>query len=186
MENEKEQNPPIDPTPEQIESVLEDLEHPETEPEPPTEEVDLALAALSTLESLPLVQEPFAVDEAYLDEPISDNLEENSEPTTAPEVVAVAAVAAAITFIEPPISQLERGQFASIVPAFLLIGAGVGLTFLLTTGGTLPTANVLAGGALVGVGISLWAAWLSNGRWASGNFLLGLIALVCGVALMVL
>jgi hypothetical protein len=89
------------------------------------------------------------------------------------------------TFRQPSLSTLERGQAASVVPALLLIGVGVFLTFLLTSGTPLPSTNVLLGLLLVCVGISLLAAWISSGRWARGNLAMGIGALLFGALLFV-
>lgn len=77
-----------------------------------------------------------------------------------------------------PIS-LRRGHIGSVIPAFVLIGLGIWLTFANATGAAvdpLVVGLVLAGGLVV----SFAAVWLVSGRWARGLLLITLLALFGG------
>lgn len=86
----------------------------------------------------------------------------------------------------PPVSELRRGQPASVVPALLLIGLGSWLTFALSTASSgavaLPPLLVIGvvGGAVV---LTLLTQWLGGGRWARGSFFLALFGALTGGAL---
>lgn len=82
------------------------------------------------------------------------------------------------TLPQPPMSVLYRGQMASVVPALLLIVAGVALTFLLRTSGIVFTRELIFAGILAGFGLMMLAQWLSSRRWSGGNLLFGL-NLIC-------
>ena len=127
--------------------------------------------------------EPYDVDAALA---AIGSLNTMADPIDAPELLPTYDAPTLISnFRQPSLSTLERGQAASVVPALLFIGVGVFLTFLLTSGYALPTANILLGLTLVCIGMSLLAAWLSSGRWARGNLAMGVLALVIGAVLFV-
>lgn len=82
-------------------------------------------------------------------------------------------------FAAPPALTLRRGQLASVIPAFALIGVGIWLTFSLASDAT-PDALVVVLAAAGGVSLSLLAYWLSSERWSIGALFSGL--LVAGLA----
>ncbi len=129
-------------------------------------DVEAALAALTTLNELAA---PAPADEA-------------------PEAPAYGAPPEGwhSDFRQPPLSALERGQAASVVPALLLVGVGVFFTMLLTSGLPLPAPDLVGAIALGAVGICLIAAWVSSGRWARGNLFMGVVCLVGGALLAIL
>lgn len=116
-------------------------------------DVDAALAALGSLNSL-------AEPESML------------PATDAPSRIS--------SLRQPPLSVLERGTTASVVPAVLLIGMGVFLTLLVASGSPLPSASMFIGMVLLAFGLSLLAWWISSGRWARGSLLIGLITVAAG------
>lgn len=81
----------------------------------------------------------------------------------------------------PPMSRLKRGSPGSLIPALALIGVGAWLTFTTTTGGTIDPALLV--GIAVGVTVlSLFAYWISSGRWSRGAlFAAALIVLLSGI-----
>lgn len=79
-------------------------------------------------------------------------------------------------FAHPPVLKLRRGQLASVVPAFALIGLGIWLTFSLASG-TTPQASVILLAVAGSAGLSLLAYWLTSERWSRGA-LFGGLALV--------
>ena len=81
----------------------------------------------------------------------------------------------------PPLSELNRGTLASILPALLLIIGGGALTFLLTTSTAVLAPPLLAMIALGGVGVILLVQWLASARWAMGSFFIGMALLLCAV-----
>jgi hypothetical protein len=81
----------------------------------------------------------------------------------------------------PPLSELNRGTLASILPALLLIIGGGALTFLLTTSTAVLAPPLLAMIALGGVGVILLVQWLASARWAMGSFFIGITLLLCAV-----
>lgn len=118
-------------------------------------------------------------------------LNELAAPTPADEAQAAPGYGAPpegwhSSFRQPPLSALDRGQAASVVPALLLVGIGVFFTILLTSGLPLPAPDIVAGIALGAVGICLIAAWVSSGRWARGNLFMGVVCLVGGALLAIL
>jgi hypothetical protein len=76
-------------------------------------------------------------------------------------------------FPVPPMSTLHRGQMASVIPALLLIGIGVWLTFSFTTKAP-PDASLIAAITFGGIGLVLLVRWLGSGRWARGSLFGGL------------
>lgn len=83
----------------------------------------------------------------------------------------------------PPIGALHRGQLASVIPAFTLIGIGAYLTFVLTMTDTQVSASLLIGLLIGGFGLMFIASWLSSSRWARGNLFIGMILLLMGATL---
>ncbi len=81
-------------------------------------------------------------------------------------------------FPVPPVMTLKRGQLSSVIPALLLIAAGVWLTFNLTTGQGLPNAGWLLGLGGGALGLMLLGRWLASGRWARGALFFGLALLL--------
>lgn len=81
----------------------------------------------------------------------------------------------------PPMRTLKRGSLASIIPAFALIGVGAWLLFVTTTGGTVDPLLLLGVGVAALV-LSLFAYWVSTGRWSRGAlFAAALIMLTAGL-----
>jgi hypothetical protein len=131
---------------------------PEPEQFAPAEpDVDAALSALSSLNVLAAdaPREAFAPQEAILSEELP----------------------------QPPLATLERGTTPSVVPALLMIAAGVFLTFYLASGNPMPAPQHLAGGGLILFGISSLTWWLGTSRWARGSLLVGLACIAGGAAL---
>jgi len=89
-------------------------------------------------------------------------------------------------FSRPPLLVIERGQLASVLPALILIGAGAGLTFALTTGVGLPSPLLLLAGVIAAAGVIFISLWLSTERGARGSFFIGSGLLLCGVVLIYL
>ncbi len=137
----------------------------EPEPAPPAQEtfapvepdVDAALSALSSLNVLAAdaPREAFAPQEVILSEELP----------------------------QPPLATLERGTTPSVVPALLMIAAGVFLTFYLASGNPMPAPQYLVGGGLILFGISSLTWWLGTSRWARGSLLVGLACIAGGAAL---
>lgn len=80
----------------------------------------------------------------------------------------------------PPPSTLQRGAVASVVPALLLIGAGIALPLLLRTTPDAVTGEMLLAGTVAAGGLVLIAQWIGARRWTGGNLLFGLGALFAG------
>jgi hypothetical protein len=80
-------------------------------------------------------------------------------------------------FPVPPMSSLQRGQMASVIPALFLILVGAWLTFTLTTTRTAPDISLTIGIVLGGMGLALLVRWLNSGRWARGTLFGGLLLL---------
>jgi hypothetical protein len=80
-------------------------------------------------------------------------------------------------FPVPPLSTLQRGQMASVIPALWLILVGAWLTFTLTTTRTAPDLSLIVGIVLGGMGLALLVRWLNSGRWARGALFGGLLLL---------
>ncbi len=81
----------------------------------------------------------------------------------------------------PPMRTLKRGSMASIIPAFTLIGVGAWLLFVTTTGGTVDPL-LLLGIGVAALALSLFAYWISTGRWSRGAlFAAALIILTAGL-----
>lgn len=139
-------------------------------------DIDNALASISGLESRSFLSEP----------DINPAEPTEQEPLSQPETGLDAATTAETThdheqenrFVVPSFGGLERGQGASVVPALSLMAIGAFLTFMLTTSDSPIDTRSL--GALLGaiVGASLISHWVSSSRWAMGNLLLGLWALL--------
>lgn len=83
-------------------------------------------------------------------------------------------------FPRPSMSVLHRGQLASVVPAVLLIGIGVYLTFLVTTSSVILQPGVIVAILVGAIGAMLLAQWLSSARWAIGSFFIGILLLLTG------
>jgi hypothetical protein len=138
----------------------------------PSNDVDLALAALSNLNDLAREEEPA---------PASDELFDTIATDDAPDIPSTGS-----HFPQPPLSQLERGQAASVVPSLVLIGVGAFLTFLLTTKTPLPSDDFVGGLALIGMGISAVSYWLSSARWSKGSLVVGVVLAIVGVGVVLL
>lgn len=157
-------------------------------------DIDAALAAVSSL--------GFDADDTLLDvdEPI-DDLDSDDEAYTAdssdvdtlsipsPAVAdrrrpAVRRVERYVPHMRMPArSALRRGSPGSVIPALLLIGVGAWLTVTTTTGGKVEPL-LLIGISVGGVVLSLFAYWISSGRWSRGAlFAAALIALAAGVVI---
>jgi hypothetical protein len=149
-----------------------DVENAPNNDDVPSNDVDLALAALSNLNDLAREEEPAPASDDLFDTPVTDD---------APDSQTVISV-----FPQPPLSQLERGQAASVVPSLVLIGVGAFLTFLLTTKTPLPSDDFVGGLALVGMGISAMSYWLSSGRWSKGSLVVGIVLALAGVGVVLL
>jgi len=89
-------------------------------------------------------------------------------------------------FPMPPATTLQRGNFASVVPALLLILMGVWLTFTLTTSQTPLDSGLVAAVAAGALAVILFVQWLSSGRWARGALLFALLLLLAGITLIYL
>ncbi len=121
-------------------------------------DVDTALSALS----FELASGP--ADEAPADAP---RLPPSTLPTYRPSLSM------------PKPLTLRRGHIGSVIPAFVLIGLGIWLTFANATGVTvdpLVVGLVLAGGLI----LSYAVVWLASGRWARGLLLVTLLVLLGG------
>jgi hypothetical protein len=80
-------------------------------------------------------------------------------------------------FPVPPMSTLQRGQMASVIPALFLILVGAWLTFTLTTTKTAPNISFTVAIVLGGIGLALLVRWFNSGRWARGALFGGLLSL---------
>lgn len=80
-------------------------------------------------------------------------------------------------FPVPPMSTLQRGQMASVIPALFLIVVGAWLTFTLTTTRTAPDVSLTIGIVLAGMGLAMLVRWFNSGRWARGALFGGLLFL---------
>ncbi len=89
-------------------------------------------------------------------------------------------------FPVPPMSSLQRGQMASVIPALFLILVGAWLTFTLTTTKTAPDIGLTTGIILGGLGLVLLVRWINSGRWARGTLFGGLLLLSSAVVLVFL
>lgn len=149
-------------------------------------DVEGALAAVASLHTLTdefeavdeLVTEEdsLEIDEFERIEPSEDDRDEELEiPLESIEAAHYESV-----FPRPPSSVLHRGQLASIVPALLLIGIGVYLTFILTGTGSALNPSVIAAVTVGGLGAILLAQWISSARWAMGSFFIGVLLLLTG------
>ncbi len=80
----------------------------------------------------------------------------------------------------PPMMRLGRGQLASVIPAFLLMALGAGLTVIIAAPDVVQdvalSAELLALVALGTLGALMIVLWVSSARWAGG-------ALFAGVAI---
>jgi hypothetical protein len=86
-------------------------------------------------------------------------------------------------FPVPPLSTLQRGQMASVIPALLLIVVGAWLTFTLTVSKTIPDTGLLLAVGFGGLGLTLLVRWLGSGRWTRGS-LFGGLALLSSAAIL--
>lgn len=101
-----------------------------------------------------------------------------TRPKTAPTLTPGIAL--------PPMRKLKRGSMASIIPALALIGTGAWLLFVTTTGGTIDPL-LLVGIGVAAVALSLFAYWISSGRWSRGAlFAAALVALTAGLFIVAL
>lgn len=136
-------------------------------------DLEAALAAVSTLSDVVAEQE--AEEQARIAE-------------VAAEVEAQAEAQARVEHPErffpvPPLSTLKRGQLDSVVPALVLIGMGIWLTYSTTVQRALPDTGLLIAVSVAGLALTLLARWLSSGRWARGSLFFALsLLLVAGVA----
>jgi hypothetical protein len=89
-------------------------------------------------------------------------------------------------FPVPPMSMLQRGQMASVIPALFLILVGTWLTFTLTATKTAPDMSLTTGVILSGIGLVLLIRWLNSGRWARGTLFGGLLLLSSAAVLVFL
>ncbi len=143
------------------------------------EDVAAALAAVASLG-----EEFVELDEEADDEAVYEP-DEPHDPFDAVETRVLTPAKPAPTFAPgialPPMRTLKRGSIASIIPAFALIGVGAWLLFITTTGGTVDPLLLLGIGVAALV-LSLFAYWVSTGRWSRGAlFAAALIALTAGL-----
>ncbi|MCA9912255.1 MAG: hypothetical protein KC496_02865 [Anaerolineae bacterium] len=148
-------------------------------------DVESALAAVASLHTL--TQEDEATAEAALEDD-AEALDSDSEYDDLPELYREAdelapvdeAPASAVAPVGLPLrdDRLLRGQAASVIPAFLLIGMGAVLTFWLTTGSELPSTLTLFGGGLIALGIMLLSRWFSTRT--QGSLFMGLLLALLG------
>jgi hypothetical protein len=148
-----------------------------------TMDIDAALAAVADLTTLAsdddVVDDNAEVyadnDDAYADDDTKDEVETSATDTES---------APAPLLARPPVSTLKRGQMASVVPAFLLIGGGLALMALIVSDGDVPLSTL--GLVLLGaVGVMFLAHWLSSRRWAQGSLWAGAMLLTSAVALFI-
>lgn len=87
---------------------------------------------------------------------------------------------------QPTFGRIGRGQFASVIPAVLLMGLGAGLTVYLAEPSVFEGVALdggLFGALVVGLfSVMLISYWLSSGRWASGALFIG-VSLLAGMGL---
>lgn len=133
-------------------------------------DLEAALAAVSTLSDVVAEQE--AEEQARIAE---------VEAEVEAQVEAQARVEHPERFFPvPPLATLKRGQLASIVPAFVLIGIGIWLTYSTTVLRALPDTGLLVAVSAAGLSLTLLARWLSSGRWARGSLFFALSLLLAG------
>lgn len=132
-----------------------------------------ALAAVTELDSL--------VD----DEP-ADDVEDYDElsPSDTIEPYQVTGEVPHSDFQQPPFFTLERGQLASVVPAFILIGIGAWLTITLTTTDATLSPTLAASTLMLALGLILITRGITSGRWDRGSLFLGLSTAFSGGLLM--
>jgi hypothetical protein len=135
-------------------------------------------------EPAPPALEPFAPVEPDVDAALSALSSLNVLAADAPrEAFAPQEVILSEELPQPPLATLKRGTTPSVVPALLMIAAGVFLTFYLASGNPMPAPQHLAGGGLILFGISSLTWWLGTSRWARGSLLVGLACIAGGAAL---
>jgi hypothetical protein len=75
---------------------------------------------------------------------------------------------------KPPLSSLQRGQLASVLPGLLLIAIGAWLTFTLTTATAPPPPGITTAVVTGAVALIFLAHWISTGRWSRGSLFLSI------------
>jgi hypothetical protein len=159
-----------------VDDVVDDAFHEQTispmdDNDAVTMDIDAALAAVADLTTLAsdddIVDDDAEVyadnNDAYADDDTKDEVETSATDTESAPTPLLA---------RPPVSTLKRGQMASVVPAFLLIGGGLALMALIVSDGDVPLSTL--GLVLLGaVGVMFLAHWLSSRRWAQGSLWAG-------------
>lgn len=145
---------------------------------PVSDEIDVegalaAVASLHTLTQEEQKQEEQEEEDRRLAETEAEGAIEERHAAAAEHEPEAAAAAMPAQPAPLPTDHLLRGQAASVVPAFLLMGAGAVLIFLLTTDSALPAPPLLLAGVLLSLGIMLLSRWFSSR--APGSLFVGLL-----------
>lgn len=153
-----------------------------------TEDLDVegALAAIASLQELTRTDELEAVAEGSEDDaPEIDEFERiDADDADAQEAEPALNTREPThydtVFPRPPLSVLHRGTLASIVPAILLIGIGVYLSYMLLSAQEAVNPTLIAGISAAGLVAILFAQWISSARWALGSFFIAVLLLLIG------
>lgn len=133
-------------------------------------DIEAALAAVSTLSDMVAEQE--AAEQARLMQ-VEADAEARAERQARienPERF----------FAVPPMTTLQRGQLASVLPAIVLMLIGAWLTLNLTTTQTTPDNTLVLAAAAGGATLIFLARWIATGRWSRGSLFMALTALFGG------
>jgi hypothetical protein len=147
-----------------------------TTPEQPDDITDLDIDA--ALESVASLSDAIAEQEA------EEQAEAARVETEEREAEQAIARREAYYLPRPPMLRTERGKLSSVVPAFLLMAFGAGLTFLLGAPDASLDPSLLILIALGGLGTLMIAQWMASGRWAGGA-LFGGLTILTGVGMLV-
>jgi hypothetical protein len=172
--NEIDDAPPAD---ESVEMDFEDLP-----PLPPGFDIDAALAAVGSLSDVIAEHEAEEAAEHARLEALRQAEEERLEAKRREEE-EYARWVASYDFARPPLTKLQRGQPASVIPALLLMLSGAYLTFTLTLSQTPPEPRIVLLIVCGVVGLTLLSHWISSGRWARGALFAGLAVLFGGASI---